>query len=101
MDAAAARAAQRAEADVDVVGVVGHRERVGHPGVAHEADDLRGRHRALQRQQAADGRVGDRARTLAAEDRLAVDLRDVDAVARGVLGDVARLREEAVAAADR
>ena len=56
VDAAAARAAQRAEADVDVVGVVGHRERVGDARVAHEADDLRGRHRALQRQQPADRR---------------------------------------------
>ena len=56
VDAAAARAAQRAEADVDVVGVVGHRQRGRRARIAHEADDLRGRHRALQRQQAADRR---------------------------------------------
>ena len=60
-----------------------------------------GRHRALQRQQPAHGDIRDRAGTLAAEDRLPVDLRDVDAVARRVLGDVAGLGEEAVPAADR
>ena len=56
------------------------------------------RHRALELHQPAHGLLGDPARLLVAEDRDPVDRRDVDGVARGVLGDVARAREEAVAA---
>ena len=60
------------------------------PPSVHQRDDLVRLHRALQLQQVADQRLGDRARALVAEDRDAVDLRDVDRVAGGVLADVAR-----------
>ena len=70
------------EAEVDVVPVIGHRVGVVGPGVLHERDDLRGLHRALQRQQRPDGAVGDRAGALVAGDRDAVDRGDVDRVAR-------------------
>ena len=73
-------AVERAEADVDVVGVVGQRERVVRAVEGHQRDDLVGLHRALQRQQAADRDVGDRAGALVADDRDAVDRRDVDRV---------------------
>src|SRR3712207_7420711 len=51
---------------------------------------LGGPHRALERQQAPDGHVGDRALALVAEDRDPVDLRDVHGRAGGVVRDVAR-----------
>ena len=73
----------------------------GRLGVRHEADDLVRLHRALERQQAADRRVGDRAGALVAEDRRAVDRGDVDGVAAAVLGDVARRGQPAVAALQR
>src|SRR5829696_8712057 len=96
-----ALAVQRAPAHVDVVGVVAHRERVVRVVVGHQGDDLVRLHRALQGQQALDRDVGDRARALVAQDRDAVDGRDVDRGARGVLGDVARRGQVAVAAAQR
>ena len=60
-------AEQRLEADVDVVGVVGQRERVVGALEGHEADDLVRLHRALQGEQPPDRDVGDRARALVAE----------------------------------
>ena len=94
-------AVQRAEADVDVVVVVGHRERVVGALEGHQRDDLVRLHRALEGQQALDRQVGDRARALVAEDRDAVDGGDVDGGAGRVLGDVARGGQVAVAALER
>src|SRR5215208_7883270 len=94
-----ALAVERPPTDVDVVGVVAHRERVVRVVVGHQGDDLVRLHRALQRQQALDREVGDRPGALVTEDRHAVDGRDVDRCARRVLGDVARGRQVAVAAA--
>ncbi len=90
---------QRTPAHVDVVVVVAHGERVVGAVVGHQGDDLVRLHRALERQQALDGEVGDRARALVADDRHAVDGGDVDGGARGVLGHVARRGQVAVAAA--
>src|SRR4051812_2073583 len=95
------RPEERMEADVDVVVVVGQRERVVGAGERHQRDDLVRLHRALEREQAADRDVGDRARALVADDRDPVDRGDVDGVARRVLADVARRREVAVAAVQR
>ena len=81
--------------------MIGHRQRVVRAVELHQRDDLVRLHRPLQRQQAAHGELGDRAGALVAEDRDAVDLRDVDGVARRVLGDVARRGHEPVAAAQR
>src|SRR5215210_2764302 len=75
-------------ADVDVVGVVAHGERVVRPGERHRRDDLVRLHHALERQKAADGEIGDRADALVAADREAVDGGDVDGAAAHVLGDV-------------
>ena len=90
---------KRLEADVDVVVVVGHRVGVG--AEVHQRDDLVGGHRSLQLHHVFDERLGDRARALVSEHRDAVDLGDVDRVARGVLGDVARGRVDGVAALQR
>ena len=94
-------AVERLPAHVDVVVVVAHRERVVGALEGHQGDDLVGLHGALQGEQALDREVGDRALALVADDRDAVDHRDVDGVAGGVLGDVARGGEEAVAALHR
>ena len=96
------RAVDRAEADVDVVVVVAHRERVVRALERHQRDDLVRLHRALQRQQALDREVGDRALALGrGRDDDAVDRGDVDRAAGRVLGHVARRRVGAVAAAQR
>src|SRR5215207_11520949 len=50
-------AIDRAEPDVDVVGVVAHRERVVGAFERHQRDDLVRLHRALERQQALDRQV--------------------------------------------
>ena len=62
-------AVERPPADVDVVVVVAHRERVVGALEGHQGDDLVRLHRALQREQALDRDVGDRARALVADDR--------------------------------
>src|SRR4051794_17864837 len=82
-------AVERAPADVDVVGVVGHREGVVGAVERHQGDDLVRLHRALERQQTLDRHVGDRVRALVAVDVDPVDGGDVDGGARRVLGHVA------------
>src|SRR4051812_17595339 len=94
-------AVERAPADVDVVGVVGHRERVVGALEGHQRDDLVRLHRALEGQEALDRDVGDRARALVAVDVDAVDRREVDRGAGGVLGHVARRGQVAVTALHR
>ena len=96
-----ARRVQRREADMDVVGVIGERERVRRPAYVMRLMIWCGLHGALEREEPADRRVGDRAGALIAEDRGAVDRRDVDGVAAPVLGHVAGRRHPAVAALQR
>ena len=76
-------AEERSEADVDVVVVVAHRQRVR--AEVEQRDDLVRAHRALEAHQSAHGLLGDAAALLVADDRDVVDPRDVDGVARSVL----------------
>ena len=91
----------RRVADMDVVGVVGHRECVVGVEVVHQRDDLVRLHRPLQLEDVAHQRVGDRARALVAVDGDAVDLGDVDGAAGRVLADVAGGRHDRVPALQR
>ncbi len=83
------------EAHVDVVVVI--RQRHGVAAEIEQGDDLVRPHRALEAHQQAHRLLGDPAALLVPEDRDAVDLGDVHRVPRGVLGDVARRGEVAVA----
>src|SRR5829696_5857789 len=82
-------AEQRAEADVDVVVVVAHRQR--RAAQVEQRDDLSRGHRALELHDAPHGLLGDAAALLVAHDRDAVDARDVDARAHRVVRAVAGL----------
>ena len=76
------------EDDLDVGAVVGTREGARGPRVAHQADDLLRDEFALQGQEGADRKIGDRPGALVAGDRHAVQLRDRDPVAAVGHGDV-------------
>ena len=76
------RGGEGTEADVDVIPRFGRGQRVGGARVLHQADDLVRHEFSAQREQRADGDVGDRARALTPGDGDAVDRGDVERVAR-------------------